>query len=191
MEKQETPKPRQFSRKRFIPMATMFLIGIVMIFSRLSPSFTMRFAVECLNSRPRTAIIYLAAFIIGACHFFYIGRNDEKHKDGILRFGTGLFASLGGCVGSGFLIDKSLNLAVGLMKDYLGISFFFVDHNNVDYFPITLVVLLIIFFSGYNLWKKSEECMFEASHNLVKVEPEKAPDQKEGSKGEDNCKLVQ
>ena len=69
------PQQKQLSRKRFIPMLVLFVIGIVLIFLKDSTKTTVLIVANILESKYREGLIFLAAGIIGILHFYHVGKK--------------------------------------------------------------------------------------------------------------------
>jgi len=169
---------KKLSRKRFIPLFCMLAIGVIGVCWKDSTIYSIKCAIQLLQHPFRQGIIYSIGLVIGISHFYYVGL-DKGHHLGFMGFSTGVFSSIANAVGFSFMMNKGLSFSIGVIGDSLKIKPYFVDGTDIDYITLSLVSFLVVFLSGYMLWKLAEEFLYEIKHPSSDVEGVQNPkDQK-------------
>lgn len=175
MEHKNIPQ-KQLSKKRFIPMLVLIAIAIILCpFPNLTMTIVDGF-INILELKYRESIISFSGVIIGIFHFYHVGRHSDKYPIGMMRSLTGLFTSIATPIGYAYMMNKGLNFAIGVANDFFRAKPFFTEPEKVDYLPLALVTIFIVFISGYLLWKMAEDFLYEIAKPTSETEGVSAPE---------------
>jgi len=148
-------------------MIVVMAIGCVLYFTRNFYLKLLNATIVVLDGDNRENIIYLIGFIIGILHYFFVTREQKENKNLFVSTSMIWVNSIASAFGYSFILNRGVNLTVGLSKDYFRIEPFFVHPEKVDHLTLLIISLIATYTGGFYLFRMAKQCVVEIAHPTV------------------------
>jgi hypothetical protein len=173
--------------RRFIITSILITIGLILLLDKTLSALVSSSILSLLDNEIRSSAIYIFALIVGALYYFFVGKNKPENRFLFFSTSMGLVDSIASAIGYSFIINKGINFALGVYKDYFHIDKFFVHPEQVDHITLFIVSIVAISIGGLRLFKMLEQFIFEFAYETVTPISDEEKN-KEGKNGEKSGK---